>query len=910
MRALRLLLLSLVLLGAAPASFTPYLVKDIDPYPSPASSNPTSFTALGRLALFQVNGWSVDTDRQGLWRSDGTAFGTYRLMAAEYVQSLVAAGDRCFFGFLADGDRWYLGVTDGTLPGTFTLTEVKPWWGSSGAWVPRQRVYYFPLPADSPEVHATKLWRSDGTPGGTYEVADIAAVPGASDLRELTSFQGRLYFAAGSALWTSDGTAAGTVKVRDVPAASLRVVGSSLVFVGTDSQGSELWASDGTAAGTRRIADLTPGAGSTTFNAFKAVGKRLFFSATTSARGDELYVTDGTAQGTRRLTWFTDPGALAFDSWRPAPMEALGDRLLFTASDPEHGSELWSSDGTPKGTRLLMDACPGECSSNPDTFLQHRGRLYYRAGGGIWITDGTAAGTHQVKDLCCGYGADNWRWIADPSGDRVFLAISDAEFGIETSLWTTDGTAEGTMMLRDFWDEDLSLDGTVAGGALLFSGDDDFGDVELWRSDGTLAGTHLLVDIENEDLGGSSPHGLMTLGQSALFFAHDDQGYALWRSDGTEVGTTVVKRGLGGRTTAWTGTATRVFFVPTRSRESLWTSDGTEAGTVRLTPAGVRCQGPISAPVTRLGSRVFFSAWFPPSGTEPWVTDGTPQGTRLLADLTPGRDGSSPSDLTVFAGKVWFTALRHLWKSDGTAQGTVAAGPELQDLHPRTTYGGRLWFTGLNGAGRTELWATDGTAARTERIAVRKTVGSLTVHAGRLWFLINGRELWSTDGTAAGTRKLVDLPGSAFRSLLSDGARLYLADSSSALWVSDGTAAGTRKISDVGLQAGSWIAFAGRLYYASSEGSFHTSDGTAAGTRPVRPDGEPRGAASLFRLGDRLVAVNDHRELWLSDGTAEGTKRLTRPAEYRVGEIVKAGPRLFFAGWDVATGTELWALHE
>src|SRR3954470_21538035 len=276
MRALRLLLLSvlsLALLGAAaPASFTPYLVKDIDPYPSPASSNPTGFATLGRLALFQVAGWSVDADRQGLWRSDGTASGTYRLIAAEYVQSLVTAGDRCFFGFLAD-DHWYLGVTDGTLPGTFTLTEVKPWWGSSGAWVPQQRVFYFPLPADSPDVHATKLWRSDGTPGGTYEVADIAAVPGASDLRELTSFQGRLYFAAGSALWRSDGTAAGTVKVFDVQAASLQVVGSSLVFAGTDSQGSELWASDGTSLGTRRLTDLTPGAGSTTFNAFKVAGK-------------------------------------------------------------------------------------------------------------------------------------------------------------------------------------------------------------------------------------------------------------------------------------------------------------------------------------------------------------------------------------------------------------------------------------------------------------------------------------------------------------------------------------------------------------------------------------------------------------------------------------------------------------
>src|SRR5436305_1888831 len=109
MRTIRLLLLavlSLALLGAAPPSFTPYLVKDVNPYPSPDSSNPSSFATLGRLTPFQVSGsLSANVDHQGLWRSDGTASGTYRLMAADYVQSLTVAGGRCFFGFLA-GDRW------------------------------------------------------------------------------------------------------------------------------------------------------------------------------------------------------------------------------------------------------------------------------------------------------------------------------------------------------------------------------------------------------------------------------------------------------------------------------------------------------------------------------------------------------------------------------------------------------------------------------------------------------------------------------------------------------------------------------------------------------------------------------------------------------------------------------------
>jgi ELWxxDGT repeat protein len=902
MRTIRLLLLSvlsLALLGATvpSPSFTPYRVKDIDPQPRPDSSNPSDFVSLGRLALFNAEG-----DHGGLWRSDGTVSGTYRLLDFG-ARILAATGDRCFFASPAD-DRWHLGITDGTLPGTVILAEVEPLLSSRGAWIPRQRLFYF-------LSSSHQLWRSDGTPGGTYAVADIPLKPDFYDFdfETLTSFHGRLYLTTGFALWQSDGTAAGTVQVRAVQATALQVVGPFLVFVGTDSQGSELWASDGTAAGTRRIADLTPGAGSTTFKAFKVVGNRLFFVATTSTRGDELYVTDGTVQGTRRLTWLSDPYALTPEYPKEVSLGALGGRLLFAASDQVHGRELWSSDGTPQGTRLLLDLAPGAPSSEPGDFLQHQGRIYFRAGGGLWVTDGTAGGTQMLNGHIWPYGA--WSWVAEPASDRVFLIIYGDD-GWDTSAWATDGTAKGTVLVDSYGDEALSMHGTSAGGVLFYSGEDDDHGIELFTSEAGF-----LYDINDRDLGGSLPHGLMTLGDSVLFFARDgqgsvyqQQGYALCRSDGTEAGTRVVKRNLGGRI-AWTASASRVFFVPTQAHEVLWTSDGTEAGTVRLTPPGVRVYGPLSAPVIKLGNRVFFSAWFPPSGTEPWVTDGTPQGTRMLADLNPGREGSSPAYFTVFAGRIWFAAGLHLWKSDGTAKGTAAVGPELQNPRPWMTYGGRLWFTGKNGAGHTELWATDGTAARTERIAEPGTVESLTVHGGRLWFLSDGRELWSTDGTTAGTRK-ISLPASSFRLLLSDGTRLYLSDSQPALWVSDGTAAGTRAISDAGIQDGPWIAIAGRLYYVSSAGTLYTSDGTLAGTRPVRPDGKPTNVGTLLRFGDRLIAVTVFGGIWESDGTAEST-RWIRDVSWTGSyprEIAKAGPRLFFPSWDETTGTELWAMHE
>lgn len=901
MRTLRVSLLSLALLAAAPAGFTPYLVKDINPEATPASSEPRAFMTLGDLAIFQVS----RVGQTELWRTDGTASGTYRLAETGYLETFANTGGLLFFRTQDADSRWRLWVTDGTLPGTFSLVETSGYWTSTtAAWVPAQGALYFT--SDPGQGHGVELWRSDGTPGGTHEVLDIVPGPVSSNPYFLTSFQGRVWFSAGGGLWQSDGTPQGTLLVKEVPAASLHVVGPRLFFLGSDDRGFEPWASDGTAAGTRRIADLAKGAASPEYQDFLAVGKRLFFTAAASAeRGQELYVTDGTAQGTRALTSFSDPYALEWLS-----RAALGNRLLFAARNRTNGLELWSSNGTAKGTRLVLDACPGACPSNPLFFLQHQGRLYYQANDGthgpeLWVTDGTAQGTRMVKDVCPGE-CGSWPSAVSASGGRLYFTTrNDNQYAI--SLWATDGTEQGTVALAQL--PDFFVQGATAGGSLVFSGADPGHGQELWCSDGTPEGTHLLADVADEDVGGSDPHGLVAMGESALFFARDPDAPGLWKSDGTAQGTVRVKPGLAGRGPL-TASASRIFFhaYPRQGSSELWTSDGSEAGTLRVSPDGVRALGALSQPVIKLGSRVFFSGWTMEHGSEPWITDGTRAGTRRVADLRPGAANSSPRDFTVFAGRAFFVARFRLWKSDGTRKGTVALGPELREIQPRTAYAGKLWFTGRNSRWRTELWATDGTAARTVRIAELKTVAGLTVHAGRLWFLGSGTELWSTDGTAAGTRKL-DLPAwphQPFGGIVSDGLRLYLTDFERALWVSDGTAGGTRKISGQGA-TGPAIGFAGRLWYVSPSWDLYTSDGTEAGTGPVQG---PRQVVRLLRFGDRLVLITYGGEVWQSDGTNMMFLRDLSPATYPSPEVVKAGPRLFFPGWDEETGWELWAMRE
>src|SRR6476661_4225958 len=77
-------------------------------------------------------------------------------------------------------------------------------------------------------------------------------------------------------------------------------------------------------------------------------------------------------------------------------METAGGLVFFVADDGIHGKELWASDGTPFGSYLVRDICPGACSSSPTSLLESQGRLYFIAGDGthgrdIWSSDGTEA---------------------------------------------------------------------------------------------------------------------------------------------------------------------------------------------------------------------------------------------------------------------------------------------------------------------------------------------------------------------------------------------------------------------------------------------------------------------------------------------------------------------------------------
>ena len=203
----------------------------------------------------------------------------------------------------------------------------------------------------------------------------------------------------------------------------------------------------------------------------------------------------------------------------------------------------------------------------------------------LWRTDGTPEGTQLVKDIWPGsHGGVPSAGVV--FNNELFFRAHTAENGRE--LWKTDGTEAGTQLVKDIYDGSGSSwvsDLQVLAGQLIFRADDDVHGYELWTSDGTTLGTQLLVDIQPGEIG-SYPNQLVEMG-GELFFeaAGTPADYELWKTDGTAVGTVLVKdirAGSGSNPSELVAFEDdKILFAASDGihGQELWISDGTEIGT-------------------------------------------------------------------------------------------------------------------------------------------------------------------------------------------------------------------------------------------------------------------------------------------------------------------------------------------
>lgn len=224
------------------------------------------------------------------------------------------------------------------------------------------------------------------------------------------------------------------------------------------------------------------------------------------------------------------PGSL---DGRPNEPVALGDVLIFSATDWTNGRELWVSDGTAGGTQMLLDIKPGATSSGLFNLTRFGEHVYFTADDGVtgyelWRTDGTVSGTVLYRDLRVGLASSTPQFLT-VTDDLLFFTAS--ALGGPAELMAIDGSSNAAINTGV-----VATQLTASGNRVFFSSYYFATGQELWVSDGTVVGTHEVADIRPGNLS-SSPQGLIDAGTGVFFYAYGTFFGELWYSDGTVAGT-------------------------------------------------------------------------------------------------------------------------------------------------------------------------------------------------------------------------------------------------------------------------------------------------------------------------------------------------------------------------------------
>ncbi len=694
-------------------------------------------------------------------------------------------------------------------------------------------------------------------------------------------------------------------------------------------------------------------------------GGNLYLNTPNSYDGDEIWKTDGTGPGTfmlKSLNADENSGVNVYN------FTALGSTTLFYSDGPE--PSIWKTDGTTAGTSFVKKLSTGSTVSLGAFSTGSAVVFFVKNGNDIecWKTDGTSAGTTLFKVITTS-GSSTYRFRGVQFGNKYIFAGQTATSGEEP--WVCDGTAAGTFQLKDIYPGLTSsvswTGGNISGydkrcNFVVYNGKVCFiarnaASFQIWKTDGTTAGTSILVNYTGTNITIDDFSSRLAVANNYLYFFADETNYGieLHYTDGTVANTFTLNlvSGSGGADVPnveeriLASNSTTVFFSYD-TWSNLGACNATTAVDLGIPPPNY------GDPWVSLGGYMYADM---NNGTGLLKTNGTLAGTSIL---NAGGVLKHAEYLTLVGSTMYFygytLGISGLWKSDGTAAGTVALpavnlamtpGGLGSDPDNFVQVGSTMFFTADNGTAGTELWKTDGTTGGTTLVkdispgSSSSYISQMMNWNNVLYFSAsdgtNGEELWRSDGTTNGTYMVKDIySGSSSSSPMQfvpfNGVLYFVASvgtSGYELMKTDGTSGGTVMVKDInpsgsslyGSYSGILGIYNNHLLLAADDNvhgsELWISDGTAGGTTLVKDIYTGANSAfistgSVYNGLFYFVATEgtNGRELWVTDGTSGGTQLVkdinTGSSSSAPYGFLQMNGKLIFVADNNTYGRELW----
>ncbi|WP_394834978.1 hypothetical protein LVJ94_51610 [Pendulispora rubella] len=609
---------------------------------SMAGSTPldADVVSTGNYALLRTQSQTV--------RTDGTNAGTTTLpLSGAGVRGAVAVGNRILLTAHPDSDGRTVWVTDGTTEGTRKVDAIPKQLDNSpnpaggqvrlgnsvivhfdgklytvdpatlavtsiaGAPTPHSSTELVPVTESRVLLLQEKdVWVIEGTPATATKIATVDNGP-YDQLQGWATGAGAAFFWDGERnkgrIWRSDGTPAGTRALGTMqtlgpavyPPESFstpprRVIAADWLFFSCEDEGSWPTAcamkfADGKLS-VIPVEDRTASSNPGGFYPLEGGGAVFAANGSYSSRYPQTWFTDGTQGGTRRVSETTLVG----------PPVKLGDRYFILRQSKERsGCELaaWRDDPASMATVQYLEdfACDPSGGTFDLPMVAVGNRIFFAdANESVLATDGTATGASKQGNLP--RVTEGARWL-----------VRDGALYLPTSNGLQKADATG-QVLATLGSGKVRAAGE-AGGSFVFGGE------RLFVSDGTPAGTTQVPSVSDVTyVHVAAPHRAFVLarkivyrveGESAVQIASDVEAIVPFR-DGVAIDT--FNAGL------------QVVFGNSNSPTRV--ANRAEALYVH-------------------GDRLYFapdSTFIQPGDKisgEPWVSDGTPAGTRALGELLP-----------------------------------------------------------------------------------------------------------------------------------------------------------------------------------------------------------------------------------------------------------------------------------